>query len=109
MVVKAADIMGAERAKIANDAQTFADGQSVGDRPSNPDAQWGEDKAVFGAYGADATLAVFPEPGPASNTDGFDPANAPLSPDAIVVSSDNQLPPKPAPYISDRELVIEVK
>ncbi|NCP12838.1 MAG: hypothetical protein GW858_01590 [Sphingomonadales bacterium] len=109
VVVKAADILGAERAKFANDAQAFAKGQSEGDRPSNLGTEWGEDTAVFGAYSADGPPAMLPQPYQAPGPGGFDPVDAPLLPGAIATPTNNQLPPKLPPYISDRELVIEIQ
>lgn len=109
VVVKAADILGAERAKFNDTAQAFAKGQSEGDRPSNAGAGWGEDTAVFGAYSADGPPVMVPNLNQAPNPGGLDPANAPLSPDAIVAPTNNQLPPKGPPYISNREMVIEIK
>lgn len=48
---RTADMFAAQRATIANEAQAYADMQSVGDvPPSNPDAGWGSSAPVFGDY-----------------------------------------------------------
>lgn len=105
IVGTAADIIGAQRAKIASEAQAFAEGQSHGDKPGKADAGSGSKSAVFGEYGADSASGAKPSGG-AANTGG-NPMTAPLSPTAMV---DHRGPTTVSePFISDREMTIEPK
>ena len=105
IVGTAADIIGAQRANIASEAQAFAEGQSQGDKPSQADAGLGGKGSVFGEYGADGK-AVAKGTGGAANTGG-NPMTAPLSPTAVV---DHRGPTTISePFISDREMTIEPK
>ncbi len=105
IVGTAADIIGAQRANIASEAQAFAEGQSQGDKPGKADAGLGSESAVFGEYGADGKAGAKVS-GTAANAGG-NPMTAPLSPTAIV---DHRGPTTISePFISDREMTIEPK
>ncbi len=105
IIGKASDVIGAQRANIASEAQAFAGGQSQGDKPGKAEAGSGSKTAVFGEYGADGK-AVAKAPGAAANTGG-NPMTAPLSPTAMV---DHRGPTTVSePFISDREMTIEPK
>jgi hypothetical protein len=105
IVGTAADIIGAQRANIASEAQAFAEGQSQGDKPGKADAGLGSKSAVFGEYGADGKAGAKVS-GAVANAGG-NPMTAPLSPTAVV---DHRGPTTISePFISDREMTIEPK
>lgn len=105
IVGTAADIIGAQRANIASEAQAFAEGQSQGDKPGQADAGLGGKGSVFGEYGADGKASAKVS-GAAANAGG-NPMTAPLSPTAVV---DHRGPTTISePFISDREMTIEPK
>ena len=105
IVGTAADMIGAQRANIASEAQAFAEGQSQGDKPSQADAGLGSKSAVFGEYGADGKAG--PKVSGAAANAGGNPMTAPLSPTAVV---DHRGPTTISePFISDREMTIEPK
>jgi hypothetical protein len=105
IVGTAADMIGAQRANIASEAQAFAEGQSQGDKPGKADAGLGSKSAVFGEYGADGKAGAKVS-GAAANAGG-NPMTAPLSPTAVV---DHRGPTTISePFISDREMTIEPK
>jgi hypothetical protein len=105
IVGTAADMIGAQRANIASEAQAFAEGQSQGDKPGKADAGLGGKGSVFGEYGADGKAGAKVS-GAAANAGG-NPMTAPLSPTAVV---DHRGPTTISePFISDREMTIEPK
>ena len=105
IVGKAADFISAQRANIASEAQAFAEGQSQGDTPGQAGAGSGSENAVFGDYGVDDASGAKASGGTASP--GGNPMTAPLSPTATV---DHRGPTITGePYISDREMTIELK
>lgn len=112
----AMDSFAQERAAVAEDAQAFAESQSVGDAPSqsasDPDAGWGSGKSVFGDY--DAAQAAKQPPSaaavaasPSVGAQGNSMMTAPLAPGAVVVGADDSDAPQGVPVITDREMTIE--
>ncbi len=101
IVGKAVDIIGAQRANIASDAQAFAEGQSQGDKPGKADVGWGHKSVVFDEYGADSASGA-KDSGPAATAG---PMTAPLSSTAMVDHSGPAATSEP--FISDREMTIE--
>ena len=88
---RTADIFAAERESIANDAQVFAESQSVADAPAmNPDAGWGSTAPVFGEYGQGPTTV-----GPALPPSGG--SQAAIIPGPQPVVADNEGIPVPGP------------
>jgi hypothetical protein len=103
VVSKAADIIGAQRANMASDAQAYAEGQSQGDKPGKGDGGWGGKDAVFGDYRPDGANGA--KASGAAASAGSNPMTAPLSPTAVV----DQRGPETTgePFITDREMTIE--
>lgn len=112
-----------ERSEIVEDAQAFAESQSVGDAPSkkvsDPDAGWGSSTAVFGDYTPrDELGGMGTASGSAARTNnakggaGVISGTPPVVPDSpgIPVSRSNGNPieaaPQPVPVITGREMTI---
>lgn len=119
---KAVERFGDERETFAENAQAFAESQSFGDAPSNPEAGWGSSKSsVFGDYDPDAAAesdfyAPAPTPGSAKTPKVATPARKP-GPQPVIADSEGIPVPGPdddgpvtgAPFISSRQMTLEPK
>lgn len=95
VVIKAVDLVESQRNSFAGEAQAFAEGQSVGDKPPA--------QPVFGDFAGTSgpsTSDTAVEPGPAN------PMDAPLSSTAIV-EEPGSTSVTGVPFIAEREMTIE--
>lgn len=96
VVIKAVDLVESQRNSFAGEAQAFAEGQSVGDKPPA--------QPVFGDFAGTS--------GPSTSSTGVEssqtvnPMEAPLSSTAII-EQPGSTSVTGDPYISDREMMIE--
>jgi hypothetical protein len=124
MLNKAVDRFGEQREAIVEEAQAYAESQSVADVASDPAAGWGSSKPpVFGEYPSeDAPERDFyaplpqpestPKPGstPQSSSQARVPGPQPVVADNVGIPvPDNDDPPiqSSAPVITSRKLTIE--
>lgn len=111
MVSRVADLVASQRQTIADEAEQFAESQSVGDAPSangNADAGWGSDEPAFGDYDPDTSE---PSPvAPMSAKPGPTGSVAAILPEDYVVPEPGAdgfaSQPVPQPVITNRKMVI---
>lgn len=105
---------GTQREAIASGARDFAKQRSVGDKVSDPESGWGSSNSAFGDFtpGAPAQQPVTSgSPSIFVPAQSDNPANAPLSPGAILPGPGDADTPDATgvPVITNREMTIEPK
>jgi hypothetical protein len=113
MVSRVADLVASQRQTIADEAEQFAESQSVGDAPSaagNADAGWGSDAPAFSDYETDESEPGVAPVAPKSARPGPTGSVAAILPKDYVVPEPGAdgfaSQPVPQPVITKREMTI---